>query len=72
MALKDRAQRVGDLGGRERAGGDLVGERLEEVEVAPVDERDLDRPAPQLRERLEAAESAADDHDVVLRGHVDR
>ena len=34
VALEDRAQRIGDLAGRERAGGDLVDERLEEVEVA--------------------------------------
>ena len=42
-AAEDAPQRVADLGRRERAGGHLVGERLEEVEVAPVDQRDLDR-----------------------------
>ena len=72
VALEDRAERIGDLAGRKRPRRDLVGERLEEMEVAAVDERDLDRRAPQLRDRLEAAESSADDDDVVLRGHVDR
>ena len=45
----------------ERARGDLVGERLEQVEVAPVDERHLDFSAPLARcrpfEGLERAES---------------
>ena len=49
VALEDRAERIGDLAGRERPGRDLVGERLEEMEVAAVDERDLDRRTPQLR-----------------------
>ena len=65
VALEDRAQRIGDLAGRQRAGRHLVGERLEEVEVAPVDERDLDRRMPKPERRLEAAEAAADDDDAV-------
>ena len=43
MPLEDRPERIGDLAGGERTGRDLVGERLEEVEVPPIDERDLDR-----------------------------
>jgi hypothetical protein len=38
------------------------------MEVATVDECDLDRRTPQLRNRLEAAESSADDDDAVLAG----
>ena len=40
----------------------MVGERLEEVEVASVDERHLDRAAPHLRHSLEPAE-ATTNHD---------
>jgi hypothetical protein len=68
VALEDRAERIGDLAGRERPRRDLVGERLEEMEVAAVDERDLDRRTPQLRDRLEASEASADDDDAVFPG----
>jgi hypothetical protein len=68
VALEDRAERIGDLAGRERPGRDLVGERLEEMEVAAVDERDLDRRTPQLRDRLEPTETSPDDDDVVFSG----
>jgi hypothetical protein len=68
VALEDRAERIRDLAGRERPGRDLVGERLEEMEIAAVDERDLDRRTPQAQYRLQAAEASADDHDVVVPG----
>src|SRR3954451_3906883 len=42
-ALEDRPQRIGDLARRESPGGDLVGQRLKEMEVAAVDQRDVDR-----------------------------
>jgi hypothetical protein len=42
LALEQRAQRGGDLGGGQRTGGHLVEQWLEQVEVAPVDQRDLD------------------------------
>ena len=47
---------LGDATGR-----DLVGQRLEQVEVAPVDERNLDRHSRKLQRGLEASEAAADD-----------
>ena len=47
LALEHAAQRRGDLARRQRARRHLVEQRLEEVEVAPVDERDVDRRAPQ-------------------------
>jgi hypothetical protein len=42
VALEDGAERIGDLARRKRPGRDLVGERLEEMEVAAIDERDLE------------------------------
>ena len=65
VALEDRAQRIGDLARRQRAGGDLVGERLEQVEVPPVDQGDLDRRAAELVHGLDAAEAATDHHHAV-------
>jgi hypothetical protein len=65
VALEDRSERIGDLTGRKRPGRDLVGERLEEMEVAAVDERDRDRRTPQLRDGLQAPETSADDDDVM-------
>jgi len=35
------------------------------VEVAPIDQRDLDRRAPQLADGLEASEASSDDDDAV-------
>jgi hypothetical protein len=61
MALEDRPQRIGDLAGRQGAGRDLVGERLEEVKIPPVDERHLNGSSPELQDGLESAEAAADD-----------
>src|SRR6188508_1600593 len=63
--LEDRPERIADLAGRKGARRDLVGEWLEEVEVAPVDERDLHRAARKVLGGLEAAEPAADHHDPV-------
>ena len=51
LALEDRPQRITDLRRREGAGRDLVGERLEEVEVPPVDQRQLDRGAGEVLAR---------------------
>ena len=65
LALEQSAQRRGDLRGGERAGRGLVQQRLEEMEVALVDERDLDRRPAKPAHRLEAGEAAADDDDAV-------
>ena len=68
---KMRAQRVADLRRREGARRHLVGQRLEEVEVAPIDQRDVDRAARELQRGLQAAEAAADDDDAMRRALVD-
>ena len=51
LAPEDRAQRLGDLARRDGPGRDLVEQRLEEVEVAPVDEGDLDPSSGRARAR---------------------
>jgi hypothetical protein len=40
------------------------------MEVAAIDERELDRRTPQLRHRLQAAETSANDDDVVVSGPI--
>ena len=63
---EDGAQRLGDLTRLEGAGRDLVEERLEEMVVAPVDERHLDlRRVSELAGRIQPAEATADDDDAV-------
>ena len=42
LPAQDRAQRLGDVARRDRAGRDLVQERREQEVVAPIDERHLD------------------------------
>ena len=48
------ADRPGDLGGRQRGGRDLVEQRLEQMMVAAVDQRDLRPARRQGRRRLPA------------------
>ena len=67
VALEDRTKGIRDLAGRQCPRRHLVGERLEEMKVAAVHQRDLDRRMPQLRHRLKAAETSADDDDVMAR-----
>ena len=52
-------QHRGDGAGREDAGGHLVQQRLEEVVVAPVDERDVDVGRSEQTGRGQAAKPAA-------------
>ena len=60
-------QRWRDLPGRQDAGGHLVQERLEQVVVAPVDQRDLDVELGEPTARRQTSEPTADHHDAV--GH---
>jgi hypothetical protein len=65
VALEDRPEGICDLAWRERSRGDLVRERLEQVEVPAVYERDVDRRFAQMLDGLKAAETAADDGNAV-------
>jgi hypothetical protein len=66
--LKIERSGVAILARRQRAGRDLVDERLEEVEVPPVDQRHLEVVVlAQLVDRLQPAEAAAD-HDHARAG----
>ena len=62
LLAQDRAQRLGDIARRQRAGRDLVEQRLEQVEIAPVDQREADlRIDAQAPRRIQAGEPATDD-----------
>ncbi|MEY9629507.1 hypothetical protein ABIA27_004542 [Sinorhizobium fredii] len=63
------ADRPGDLGGRKNGGRDLVEQRLKEVVIAPIDERDADRRALEVMDKLQPAEAAAHDHHVMFLLH---
>ena len=58
------AQRRGDVGRGQARGRDLVQQRLEQVMVAAVDQGDAQRRRSQRARRPQAAEAAADDHEV--------
>jgi hypothetical protein len=58
-------QRHRDLAGRKNSGAHLIQERLEEVVVASVDERHVDRHVAEEPARGKSTESAADDDDAV-------
>jgi len=62
-------QRRGDLVGRQHARRHLVRQRLEEVEVAAIDQGHVHGRVAQRENGLEAAEAAADDHDSVGGAH---
>ena len=59
------ADRPGDLRGRQRRGRDLIEQRLEQMMVAAVDQRDRDRRAGKPIGRFQSAEAGADDHHVM-------
>ena len=66
LSGKDRANRNGDIGGREPRGRDLVKERLKKVVVSPIDERDFDLGFTRERFRGgKAAEAAPDDEGLM-------
>ena len=66
LLAQDRAQRLRDIARRQRPGRDLVEQRLEQVEIAPVDERQTDlRIDPQAPRRIQAGEPATDDDNAM-------
>ena len=69
LAAEDGAERRGDLAGRERAGGDLIEKRLEEMEIAFVDESDGCVGVLEGLGGDESAKTAAEDENLVCTGH---
>jgi hypothetical protein len=66
----EMADRPGDLAGCERGGRDLVEQRLEQMMIAAVDQRDLDGSARKPVGRFQPAEAGADDDDAMgICGH---
>ena len=61
---EDRANRRGDVGRRQGSGRDLVEQGLEQVVVAPVHQRDLDRLSGQPLGGGQPAEAGADNNDL--------
>ena len=61
---QDRADGLGDLRRRQAGRGHLIEQRLEEMVVAPVDDRDVGIGAGEARCSTQAAETGADDDDV--------
>jgi hypothetical protein len=59
LVREDRSHRPGDIGRRQRAGGDLVEQRLKAVMVHPIDERDANRRPRHRLCGLEPAETRA-------------
>ena len=59
------SQGICDVTWRERTGRDLVGQRLEEVKVTAIYERDVDVDPPQALCDVDPGEAAADDDHVV-------
>jgi hypothetical protein len=69
LPFENGSQGRGDVGRRQAAGGHLVEQRLEQVEVAAVDQFDVDRFAAERLGGAKPAEAAADDHDAMWLVH---
>ena len=69
-SLEDRPDRVGDVSGVQAAGGDLVEQGQEGVEVVAVDDRHVHLVATEAAGDGQSAEPGADDHDVGARFSV--
>ncbi len=72
LAAQDRADRPGDVGGRQGGGRDLVEQRLEQMVVALIDHGHLDRLAGEPPRRIQAAEAGAHDHHARPGGWIGR
>jgi hypothetical protein len=71
LPRNNRSQRRRDIRRRKTAGGDLVEQRLEQMKVAAIDQRNLHVGTPQRPCCIQSAEAAADDYNAMLRrfGH---
>ena len=63
-AAQDPSDRRGDIAGRQRRRCDLIEQRLEDVMVAAIDQRDANVRVAKSAGSGQAAKAAADDHDV--------
>ena len=70
LPAEHRAQGGRDLPGRQHPGRDLIQQRLEQVLVVLVDQRDLDGLVLERLDGAHAAEAAADDDDAMTVGEV--
>ena len=64
-ASQDGAERRRDVGRVQRSGRDLIEQGLKQVVVAPVEQGDAHRCPGKPGDRLQAAESAADDDNAM-------
>ena len=64
LPMEDAADRRCDISGRQTRGRDLVEQRLEQVVIVTIDDRDIKRRPRELRGRRKAAESRSDDDDA--------
>ena len=70
LPTEDAPHCVSDVVGVQARGGHLVEQRLKRVEVVRVDQRDVDRCAPQPAHRVQAAEAGADHHNTMPVAHA--
>ena len=64
LVRDDRSNRICDVARIERRGGDLIEQRLEEMKIAAVDDRDVRRRFLQDFGGVEPAKAAAEDDDA--------
>ena len=64
LMAQDPADRRRHIARRQRRGRDLIEQRLEQMVVVAIEERDLRVRAGERARRMQTAESAADDHDA--------
>ncbi len=65
LAVQDVAKRRSDFSRRQRARGHLVEQRLEKMEVTPIDNRKLDRHFGQGAGRVKAAETTTRNYNAM-------
>jgi hypothetical protein len=64
-SAQEMADRPRNLRSRQRSRGDLVKQRLEQMMIALIDDRDTNRRTGQTMGDLETAEAGADDDDAM-------
>ena len=64
LMTEDPADRRRDVARRQRRGGHLIQQRLEEMVVVPIDERHPHRRGGERARGIQPAEAAANDHDM--------